>query len=106
MNSCGKAKEDVGRTYAGVDGYCPLAAYLSARGFCLQFAPRPGVQHFACEVDFNLEWVIPLAQRLSASGPKAPRLATVAAGFGSASLTRIIEAYYQAGARQVDWQIK
>jgi len=26
-------KELVGRTYAGVDGYCPLAVYLGRRGF-------------------------------------------------------------------------
>ncbi len=29
----GTLGEDVGRTYAGVDGYCPLAAYLGSHGF-------------------------------------------------------------------------
>jgi hypothetical protein len=28
MDNGGTVKEGVGRTYAGVDGYCPLAAYL------------------------------------------------------------------------------
>jgi len=29
MDNGGTAKEGVGRTYAGVDGFCPLAAYLA-----------------------------------------------------------------------------
>ena len=45
MYSSGIAKEHVGRTYAGVDGYCPLAAYLGTQGFCLELALRPGTQH-------------------------------------------------------------
>jgi hypothetical protein len=69
MDNGGKAKEGGGRTKAGVDGYCPLAAYLGARGFCLELALRPGVQHSARETDFTLERVIPTAQRLSAAGP-------------------------------------
>jgi hypothetical protein len=32
MDNGGTAKEGVGRTHAGVDGYCPLAAYLGAYG--------------------------------------------------------------------------
>jgi hypothetical protein len=48
MDNGGTAKEGVGRTYAWVDGYCPLAAYLGAQGFCLELALRPGVQHSAC----------------------------------------------------------
>ena len=65
MDNGGTVKEGVGRTYAGVDGYCPLAAYLGSHGFCLELALRPGVQHSASETDFNLERVIPMAQRLS-----------------------------------------
>ena len=72
MDNNQSAKEGVSRTYAGVDGYCPLAAYLGRYGFCLELALRPGVQHSAKETDFNLERVIPMAQRLSATGPKAP----------------------------------
>ena len=47
-------KEGVGRTYTGVFGYCPLAAYLERNGCCLELALRPGVQHSAKVTDFNL----------------------------------------------------
>jgi len=110
MDNSGTRKEGVGRTYAGVDGYCPLAAYLGAHGFCLELALRPGVQHSARESDFNFERVIPMAQRLSAAGPKAPILARLDSGFDSAALMRSIEACNpgasQAGLPQVDWLIK
>ncbi|WP_415840596.1 transposase, partial [Roseateles saccharophilus] len=66
MDNGGTAKEGVGRTYAGVDGYCPLAAYLGSHGFCLELALRPGEQHSASETDFNLQRIVPMAQRLSA----------------------------------------
>jgi hypothetical protein len=62
MDNGGTVKEGVGRTYAGVDGYCPLAAYLGAQGYCLELALRPGVQHSASETTFNFERVIPMAQ--------------------------------------------
>ena len=65
MDNGRTAKEGVGRTCAGVDGYCPLAAYLGRYGICLELALRPGVQHSAKETDFNLERVIPMAQTLT-----------------------------------------
>ena len=106
MDNGGTAKDGVGRTYAGVDGYCPLAAYLGSHGFCLELALRPGVQHSASETQFNFERVIPMAQRLSAAGPKAPILARLDSGFDSAALMRVIESYNHAGQPQVDWLIK
>ncbi len=106
MDNGGTVKEGVGRTYAGVDGYCPLAAYLGSHGFCLELALRPGVQHSAKETDFNFERVIPMAQRLSAAGPKAPLLARLDSGFDSVALMRSIEACNQSGLPQVDWLIK
>jgi hypothetical protein len=106
MDNGGTAKEGVGRTYAGVDGYCPLAAYLGAHGFCLELALRPGVQHSASETDFNLERVIPMAQRLSVAGPKAPILLRLDSGFDSARIARGIQACNQAGQPQVDFLIK
>ena len=106
MDNGGTAKEGVGRTYAGVDGYCPLAAYLGSHGFCLELALRPGVQHSASETDFNLQRVIPMAQRLSAQGPKAPLLARLDSGFDSVRLMREIEACNLAGLVGVDWLIK
>ena len=106
MDNGGTAKEGVGRTYAGVDGYCPLAAYLGQHGLCLELALRPGVQHSAKETDFNLERVIPMAQRLSAAGPKAPILLRQDSGFDSTALMHGIEACNRAGLPQVDYLIK
>ena len=45
MNNDDSKKELVGRTYAGVDGYCPIAIYLGILGYCLKLALRTGVQH-------------------------------------------------------------
>jgi Transposase DDE domain group 1 len=106
MDNGGTAKEGVGRTYAGVDGYCPLAAYLGSHGYCLELALRPGVQHSAAETDFNLERVIPMAQRLSAAAAKPPILARLDSGFDSVRLMRGIEACNRPGLPQVDWLIK
>jgi hypothetical protein len=110
MDNGGTAKEGVGRTYAGVDGFCPLAVYLGQYGFCLELALRPGVQHSASETDLNLERVIPMAQRLSAKGPKAPLLARLDSGFDSVRIMRGIEACNQTNAQpglpHVDFLIK
>lgn len=106
MDNGGTTKDGVGRTYTGVDGYCPLAAYLGSHGFCLELALRPGVQHSARETQFNFERVIPMAQRLSAAGPKAPILARLDSGFDSTELVREMESYNAAGVPQLDWLIK
>jgi len=106
MDNGDTAKDGVGRTYTGVDGYCPLAAYLGSHGFCLELALRPGVQHSARETEFNFERVIPMAQRLSEAGPKAPILARLDSGFDSTALMREIESYNRAGLPQLDWLIK
>jgi hypothetical protein len=106
MDNGDSAKEGVGRTYTGVDGYCPLAAYLGSHGFCLELALRPGVQHSALETPFNFERVIPMAQRLSAAGPNAPILLREDSGFDSAEQMRAIESYNHTGVPQVDFLIK
>ena len=106
MDNGDTAKEGVGRTYTGVDGYCPLAAYLGAHGFCLELALRPGVQHSALETQYNLERVIPMAQRLSAAGPKAPILVRKDSGFDSTGLMQEIESHNRAGMPRVDFLIK
>ena len=36
MDNSFTKKELVGRTYAGVDGYCPFAVYLGSLGYCLE----------------------------------------------------------------------
>lgn len=38
-------KEEVGRTYKGMDGYAPNFAYMGAEGYMLNCELRPGVQH-------------------------------------------------------------
>lgn len=110
MDNSGTAKEGVGRTYAGVDGYCPLASYIGAHGFCLELKLRPGTQHSAKDTQDNLQRVIPLAQRLSAAGRgsarNAPLLARLDSGFDSAALMSCIEALNAPGLPQVDWLIK
>ena len=108
MDNGNSVKDGVGRTYTGVEGYCPLAAYLGSHGFCLELALRPGVQHSALETQFNFERVIPMAQRLSAAGPKAPILVRLDSGFDSAALMREMDSYNDngAGVPQVAWLIK
>lgn len=106
MDNGGTVKEGVGRTYTGVDGYCPLAAYLGSHGFCLELALRPGVQHSASETAFNFERVIPMAQRLSALGPNAPILLREDSGFDAVAQMRAIESYNKAGLPRVDFLIK
>ena len=106
MDNSGTAKDGVGRTYMGVDGYCPLAAYLGAYGFCLELSLRPGEQHSARETQFNFERVIPMAQRLSLAGPKAPLLVRLDAGFDSVALMAALESYNGGDMPQVDWLIK
>ena len=54
MDNSGTAKEGVGRTYVGVDGYCPIASYLGRYGFCLELSLRPGTQHWAKHTGDNL----------------------------------------------------
>jgi hypothetical protein len=109
MDNSGTAKEHVGRTYAGVDGYCPLAAYLGTQGFCLELALRPGTQHSACETEYNIERVLPLAARVSAgtaNGAGAPLLFRADSGFDSAKLMCAIDAQATQLKRNVAFLIK
>jgi Transposase DDE domain group 1 len=106
MDNGGTVKDGVGRTYTGVDGYCPLAAYLGSAGHCLDLALRPGSQHSAAETEFNFEWVVPMAQRLSANGLKAPILVRADSGFDSAKLMTALDGYNRIGLPRVDWLIK
>ena len=76
------------------------------KGCSLELALRPGVQHSASETTFNFERVIPMAQRLSATGPKRPILLREDSGFDSAAQMRAIESYNRAGQPQLDFLIK
>jgi hypothetical protein len=106
MDNSDTAKDGVGRTYTGVHGYCPLAAYLGTHGYCLEFALRPGTQHSAAETQFDFEWVVPMAQRLSAQGCNAPILVRLDSGFDSVALMQALQGYNQRDAPGVDWLIK
>jgi hypothetical protein len=102
MDQSGTAKEAVGRTYAGVDGYCPWVAYLGTQGFCLELALRPGTQHSASETEYNIERVLPLAAKVCA----APLLLRADAGFDSAKLMCAIDQQAKALGREVAFIIK
>ena len=52
MDNSGTKKEWVSRTYQGVDGYTPIAAYLGNEGWCVALELRPGSQHCALETHY------------------------------------------------------
>jgi hypothetical protein len=110
MDNSGTAKEHVGRTYAGVDGYCPLAACLGTQGFCLELALRPGTQHSASEIEYNIERVLPLAAKLTASrsGSEVPTplLFRADSGFDSAKLMCAIGQHAKTLVREIAFIIK
>ena len=102
MDNSGTAKECVGRIYAGVDGYCPLAAYLGTQGFCLELALRPGKQHSVSETEYNIERVLPLATKVT----QTPLLVRADSGFDSAKLMCAIDEQARALEREVAFIIK
>lgn len=66
LDNSNTKKEGVGRTYAGYDGFAPIAAYLGAEeGYCLGLELREGAQHSAKETHYLLERVIPRALALT-----------------------------------------
>jgi hypothetical protein len=66
MDNSGTRKEGVSRTYKGVDGYAPIAAYLGEEGWCLACELREGKQHCQKEFLYTLERVLPNARKLTA----------------------------------------
>lgn len=102
MDNSGTAKKHVGRTYAGVDGYCPWVAYPGTRGFCLELTLRPGTQHSACETEHNIKRVLPLAAKVCA----APVLLRADAGFDPAKLMCAIDQHAKGLGRDVAFIIK
>ena len=102
MDNGGTQKELVGRTYAGVDGYCPLAVYLGSLGYCLELALRPGVQHSASESQYNFERALPMAARLVAT----PLLVRADSGFCSVKLMRAITSQAVTLQREIAFIIK
>ncbi len=57
-------------------------------------------------MDEDLCRIVPMAQRLSAAGPRAPQLARLDSGFDSAALMACIESMNSAGVPRADWIIK
>jgi Transposase DDE domain group 1 len=102
MDNGGTKKELVGRTYAGVDGYCPFAVYLGSLGYCLELALRPGVQHSAAESEYNFERALPMAASLVATA----LLVRADSGFCSLKLMQSITAQAAAVSREIAFIIK
>jgi len=48
-------KEDVGRSYQGVDGYCPIAGYLGREGWNVGLELRAGAWHCARQTEYCYE---------------------------------------------------
>jgi hypothetical protein len=84
MNNEGTKKEAVGRTYQGMDGYTPIAAYLGNEGWSIGLELRPGVQHSAKETDYFLARIFPRLERLVAADQ--PVLLRDDSGFDSVKL--------------------
>ncbi len=102
MDNSATKKELVGRTYAGVDGYCPFAVYLGSLGYCLELALRPGVQHSAAESQYNFERALPMAASLVSGS----MLVRADSGFDSLKLFREITAQADALGREIAFIIK
>jgi hypothetical protein len=102
MDNSSTKKELVGRTYAGVDGYCPFAVYLGSLRLCLELALRPGVQHSASESQYNFERALPMAASLVAGA----MLVRADSGFCSLKLFREITAQANTLGREIAFLIK
>jgi hypothetical protein len=81
-------KEGVSRTYAGTDGYAPIAVYLGQEGWCVALELREGSHFSSRETEYTLERSLPRAQALTAAGI----LVRWDSGFHSALLSIQIEA--------------
>jgi hypothetical protein len=81
VDNSGTKKKHVSRTYQGVDGYTPIAAYVGNEG-CLGLELRPGSQHSALETHYFLERVLPRVRALAPADQ--PMLTRSDSGFDSA----------------------
>lgn len=105
MDSSGSRKEAVSRTYQGVEGYSPIAAYLGCEGYCIGMELRPGSKHSALEAECFLERVLPRIDALYA--PKSKVLVRPDSAFDIARLgpQTAHAASNRAGARAHDRQV-
>jgi len=81
-------KEGVSRTYAGTDGFAPIAVYIGQEGWCVGLELREGSHFSSRETEYTLERSLPRAQTLTAAG----LLVRWDSGFHSAQLSHQIEA--------------
>ena len=102
MDQSETAKEGVSWTYAGVDGYCPIALYLGKSGYCLELDLRTGSQHSALESEYNIERALGTACAVSS----APLLLRADSGFCSQHLINRTLQQSSVLGRQVDLLIK
>lgn len=100
LDNSGTAKEGVGRTYMGFDGYAPIAGYLAEEGYCLGLELRPGAQHSASETPDFLNRLLPRARAVSS----LPLLVRADSGFDSAAIFAALAAARAAG--PLDWLVK
>lgn len=84
MNNSDTKKEDIGRTYQGVDGYCPIAGYLGNEGWNVGLELRAGTHHSALETEYFYERTFPRVKRLTQADQAV--LMVEDSGFDSARL--------------------
>lgn len=84
MDNSDTKKEDVGRTYQGVDGYCPIAGYLGNEGWNVGLELRAGTWHSASETEYFYERTFPRVKRLVRANESV--LIVEDSGFDSARL--------------------
>lgn len=67
---------------------------------------RPGTQHSTKGTNEDLRLIVPMAQWLSAAGPKVPVLARLRAGFDAVELMAALDSLNEPGLPQLDSLIK
>jgi hypothetical protein len=85
MDNSDTKKEDVGRTYQGVDGYCPIAGYLGNEGWNVGLELRAGTWHSARQTEYFYERAFARVKRLVK--PEQAVLMVEDNGFDSARLS-------------------
>jgi len=106
MDNSASCKEGVSRTYAGFDGYAPIAGYVGEEGWRVGLELRPGSQHSAKDASAFVGRVLSRAVQLTA----APLLLRMDSGFDGAEI--ILSAAHQAierlqhGGRSIELLIK
>ena len=88
MDNSDTKKEDVSRTYQGVDGYTPIAAYLGNEGWSIGLELRAGSQHTALRLTTSLARVFPRIERSSSRLTRRYCCARTVASMGASVVPR------------------